>query len=44
VRIDGPGVWIEFVCQNGIVYQGQIHYHTVYRDHTRDYGGEFTFS
>ncbi|GIF26607.1 putative membrane protein YgcG [Actinoplanes tereljensis] len=44
VRIDGPSVWVEFVCQNGVVLQDQIHYHTVYRDHTRDYGGEFTFS
>ncbi|MEU9367967.1 DUF3500 domain-containing protein [Streptomyces avermitilis] len=44
VRIDGPGVWIEFVCQNGIVYRDQIHYHSVYRDHTRDYGSEFSFS
>ncbi|WP_406459488.1 DUF3500 domain-containing protein [Streptomyces sp. NBC_01622] len=44
VRIDGPGVWIEFVCQNGLVFQGKVHYHTVYRDHTRDYGSEFTFS
>ncbi|WP_327433588.1 DUF3500 domain-containing protein [Streptomyces sp. NBC_01236] len=43
VRIDGPGVWIEFVCQNGVVYQSQIHYHTVYRDHDTDYGGEFSF-
>jgi hypothetical protein len=43
VRIDGPGVWIEFICQNGIVFQSQIHFHTVYRDHTRDYGGEFSF-
>jgi len=43
VRIDGPGVWVEFICQNGIVFQSQIHFHTVYRDHTRDYGGEFTF-
>ncbi len=43
VRIDGPGVWIEFVCQNGVVFQGKIHYHTVYRDHRSDYGGEFTF-
>ncbi|MEV6343016.1 DUF3500 domain-containing protein [Actinoplanes sp. NPDC051851] len=43
LRIDGPSVWIEFVCQNGVVYTDQIHYHTVYRDHTRDYGGEFTF-
>ena len=38
VRIDGPSVWIEFVCQTGVVYT-EIHYHAVYRDHTRDYGG-----
>ncbi|GIE07002.1 hypothetical protein Adu01nite_83520 [Paractinoplanes durhamensis] len=44
VRIDGPSVWVEFVCQNGVVLQNQIHYHTIYRDHTRDYGGEFTFA
>jgi len=43
VRIDGPGVWIEFVCQNGVVYSSQIHFHTVYRDHNTDYGGEFSF-
>ena len=43
VRIDGPGVWIEFVCQDGVVYSSQIHYHTVYRDHSTDYGGEFSF-
>ncbi|GAA4493135.1 DUF3500 domain-containing protein [Hymenobacter ginsengisoli] len=40
-RIDGPNVWIEFACQGGIVYQSQIHYHTVWRDHARDYGGNF---
>ncbi|WP_229209735.1 DUF3500 domain-containing protein [Dyadobacter koreensis] len=39
VRIDGPSVWIEFVCQSGVVYQNEIHYHAVYRDHTRDYNG-----
>jgi len=38
-RIDGPSVWIEFVCQSGVVVQNQIHYHTIYRDHTRDYNG-----
>jgi Protein of unknown function (DUF3500) len=38
VRIDGPSVWIEFICQNGVVLSG-IHYHTVMRDHTRDYLG-----
>ncbi|MCI1186725.1 DUF3500 domain-containing protein [Hymenobacter sp. DH14] len=41
VRIDGPNVWIEFVCQGGVVYQSQIHYHTVWRDRARDYGGNF---
>ncbi|MFT4124059.1 MAG: DUF3500 domain-containing protein [Microbacteriaceae bacterium] len=43
VRIDGPGVWIEFVCQNGVVFSSNIHYHTIYRDHEKDYGGEFDF-
>ncbi|MDO7845732.1 DUF3500 domain-containing protein [Hymenobacter sp. M29] len=41
VRIDGPEVWIEFVCQNGVVYHSQIHYHSIWRDHARDYGGNF---
>jgi hypothetical protein len=39
VRIDGPSVWIEFICQTGVVYRNEIHYHSVYRDHTRDYIG-----
>lgn len=43
VRIDGPGVWIEFVCQKGAVYSEQLHYRSIWRDHTRDYGGNFTF-
>ncbi|MES2829312.1 MAG: DUF3500 domain-containing protein [Bacteroidota bacterium] len=43
VRIDGPGVWIEFICQPGAVYPQGIHYHTVYRDHLKDYGGNFEF-
>ena len=42
-RIDGPSVWIEFVCQNGVIYSDQIHYHTIWRDHQRDYGAEFSF-
>ncbi len=37
VRIDGPHVWIEFVCQ------GSDHYHTIWRDKTSDYGAEFSF-
>ena len=43
VRIDGPSVWIEFVCQAGIVYADQRHYHGIWRDHTRDYGAEYSF-
>jgi hypothetical protein len=39
VRIDGPSVWIEFICQTGVVIQSQIHYHSVMRDHSRDYIG-----
>ena len=41
VRLDGPNVWIELVCQGGIEYRDQIHYHSIWRDHTRDYGGNF---
>lgn len=38
VRIDGPSVWIEFICQTGVVYRDSIHYHSVWRDRKRDYG------
>ncbi len=38
VRIDGPGVWIEFTVQGGIIFSG-VHYHSIWRDHKRDYGG-----
>lgn len=37
IRIDGPHVWIEFVCQNGVVVSNQIHYHTIFRDRVNDY-------
>ncbi|MBO3739062.1 DUF3500 domain-containing protein [Actinoplanes flavus] len=43
VRIDGPSVWVEFVTQNSEILKGQSQYQTVYRDRTRDYGGQFTF-
>jgi len=43
VRIDGPGVWIEFLCKTGSVDPEQVIYQSVYRDHDRDYGGAFTF-
>lgn len=38
VRIDGPSVWIEYSTQRGIVL-APTHPHTVWRDKTRDYGG-----
>jgi hypothetical protein len=40
-RIDGPNVWIEFVCQTGVVFRSNIHYHSIWRDRARDYGGNF---
>jgi hypothetical protein len=40
VRIDGPRVWIEWSCQNGIVFSG-IHYHAIWRDKMSDYGSSF---
>jgi hypothetical protein len=43
IRIDGPRVWIEFVCQSGVVFTNQIHFHTIWRDKTKDYGGSFSF-
>lgn len=39
MRIDGPRVWIEVACQNGVVIQGKTHYHTIFRDKQYDYGG-----
>lgn len=41
VRIDGPNVWIELVVQRGAEFPTQVHYHTIYRDRARDYGGNF---
>jgi len=43
-RIDGPSVWIEFACQNGVVFQNQIHYHSVWRDHVRDYAKDLSLT
>jgi Protein of unknown function (DUF3500)/Secretion system C-terminal sorting domain len=42
VRISGPTVWIELSCQGGVVIQGQIHYHTIWRDRSHDYGVDLT--
>ncbi len=44
VRIDGTSVWIEFICQTGVVFRTQIHYHSVWRDHTRDYGADLSLT
>lgn len=38
-RIDGPELWIEVACQNGVVIQGETHYHTIFRDKATDYAG-----
>ncbi len=43
-RIDGTTAWVEFVCQNGVVFPNQIHYHSVYRDHVRDYGQDLSLT
>lgn len=39
VRIDGPSVWIEFSYQGGVIIKNAPHSHSVWRDHTSDYGG-----
>lgn len=39
VRIDGASVWIEFSYQGGIIIKNTPHPHSVWRDHTSDYGG-----
>lgn len=42
MRIDGPRVWIEFSVQAGVIFSAN-HYHTIWRDKTMDYGGNFSF-
>lgn len=39
MRIDGPRVWIELACQNGVVISGMTHYHSIFRDKSNDYAG-----
>lgn len=39
VRIDGPGVWIEYSAQGSRDFPGTTHPHSVWRDHLTDYGG-----
>lgn len=38
-RLEGPRLWIEFSVQNGVIVANDIHYHTIWRDKTADYGG-----
>jgi len=39
-RIEGPRVWIEFSVPGGVIFQSDIHYHTIWRDKYADYGGK----
>jgi hypothetical protein len=39
-RVDGPRVWIEFSVQRGVIISSDIHYHTIWRDKTGDFGGK----
>lgn len=38
VRIDGPSVWIEFICTPATLTPADIQYRSIYRDRKRDYG------
>jgi len=38
LRIDGPRLWLEIVCQGGVIIRNETHYHTIFRDKTMDYG------
>ena len=39
VRLDGPGLWIEYSAQPSRDFPGTTHPHSVWRDHRSDYGG-----
>ncbi|MEK8029231.1 DUF3500 domain-containing protein [Ideonella sp. DXS29W] len=39
-RIEGPRVWIEFSVQSGVIFNNDIHFHTIWRDKSGDYGGQ----
>ncbi|MGI4943978.1 MAG: DUF3500 domain-containing protein [Janthinobacterium lividum] len=43
-RIDGPRLWIEAIVQEAVAYRAEawVHYHTLWRDKTADYGACFT--
>ncbi len=43
-RIDGPRLWVEAVVQQAVAYRNEnwVHYHTLWRDKTADYGACFS--
>ncbi|MGI4800764.1 MAG: DUF3500 domain-containing protein [Janthinobacterium lividum] len=43
-RIDGPRIWIEAVVQQAVAFRAEnwVHYHTLWRDKTADYGACFS--
>ena len=42
LRIDGPRVWIEFIVASmDNTLAGYVHYRSVWRDKTADYGGQY---
>ncbi|MEA5460502.1 DUF3500 domain-containing protein [Arcicella sp. LKC2W] len=38
ILIDGPGVWIEWSMQGGVIIRNSVHPHSVWRDRKSDYG------
>lgn len=38
ILIDGPGVWIEWSMQGGVIIRNSVHPHAVWRDRKSDYG------
>jgi len=39
-RVEGPRLWLEFSVQRGVIFGNDIHFHTIWRDKTGDYGGK----
>jgi hypothetical protein len=39
VRIDGPGIWMEFILRKGDYFTDKPNYYSVWRDHKKDYNG-----
>ena len=39
IRIDGPSVWIEFICKPGVAFKDMPCFYTIWRDKKNDYGG-----